>query len=237
VGIKSLITVVVWIVALLLGFNATRITVSRWSLAAGSKERPKDVGGSNEPMNVTPYTVMFDLSRPNKPEAKARAAVGAVKIVALRADGSLMQQLENFDGLTPISSRLIQLASGTVITTNDVLDRKHTPDVRVNMRSKLRDPRSRCLTTFAGTSLVADEKIVGGDIVVGYKTVTVRSGFGTFWFSPELGCAELKSRVVHPSGEVIERTATAVIPGDPAPSMFDVARHYTEVPRERLAGR
>jgi hypothetical protein len=221
--------VAAWIVAALLGVKIIKDLGVRLVARSASTEAMLPLA----PVRAIPYTVVFDLS----PETSKKTGRNtAVIIFAVRADGSILKQMEVLDGRIPISSRLIQLASGTIITTDDVLERKSTRHLTRSVRGQLRTPESQCLVTFAGTPAISGERIVGEDVISGYKVVMAKSRIGSFWFAPTLGCAELKHRIVDSRGEVIERTASTVTPGDPAPSLFDVSR-LTEVPLERLSGR
>lgn len=230
--IRVLTTVFVWTVAAVLGINVARTVVSRVSARSSSSTQGVLAGQ----LPIKPYTVVFDLSP--KPEANAEGRM-ALKLIGLRSDGSLVQQLEVLGGQNPVSSRLIKLASGSVVTTNDILERKHTLPNNPNVSAQLRDPRTRCLKTFAGNQPIPGEEFASEENVAGYRTVKIRiKGDGSLlWYATDLGCAELRSRIVHPSGDVIEQTARRIVPGEPEPSLFDVSAHYVEVPRERLGGR
>jgi hypothetical protein len=225
--VKKLTTVVVWIVAVLLGVSVTRELVAR-SRVKG----PNQTGTAIGPVTVTPYTVLYDLRRDKSPADPAKST--AIKLIAVRADGSRVQQLEVLDGRVPVSSRLIQLSSGITITTNDILERKYTRTSSNDIRAALRDPKSQCLKTFAGTPVMRGDAIAGEDMIAGYRAVQIKTGDATLWFAPDLGCSELRSRVAHPSGEVLDTTVTTVRRGNPDPALFEVGAKYTEVPRERL---
>jgi hypothetical protein len=230
-NIRVLTAVFVWTVAAVLGIDFARNVVSRLS----ARSTPTAKAAVETSLPITPYTVVFELSP--KPGADAQGRL-ALKLVGLRSDGSLVQQLEVLGGQNPVSSRLLKFASGSVVTTNDILERKHTLPSNPNVASTLRDPRARCLKTFAGNQPIPGEEFANEERAAGYRAVKVkiRGNGSLLWFAPDLGCAEIMSRVVHPSGDVLEQAPRKVIPGEPEASLFDLPSHYAEVPRDRLGG-
>jgi len=92
----------------------------------------------------------------------------------------------------------------------------------------LRDPGNSCLI-----SGFPDEKPGGEDVIEGYRAVKLTSGPTTQWFALDYGCAPIKDRAEWPDGQMSEKRLVALIPGEPAPSMFDDPAGFQEVPPSR----
>jgi hypothetical protein len=224
----SLVAAAVWLAVLALGVNMGRLLAARWSMGIRTAEGPVSQG----PIKTTPYTVYYRFS-----SGKNDYEGTSIKAVALASNGSMVRQLEVLDRQPPVSSRLIQLASGTVVSTNDILEWKRTRPEPVAVRAIVRDPATQCLKTFADRAVLDGEQITGQDWIAGFPTLIVKSRLGTVWLAPDLGCAELKIRILSPTGSVIEQTVTTVRTGEPDPALFAVGPHYREVSLQQLVGR
>jgi len=91
----------------------------------------------------------------------------------------------------------------------------------------LRDPGNNCL--ISGFPETPD----GEEVIAGYRAVKLTSGVTAQWFALDYGCALIKDRAEWPDGQMSEKRLVALIPGEPAPSMFDDPAGFQEVPPSR----
>jgi hypothetical protein len=134
--------------------------------------------------------------------------------------------------------RIIYLASGFQVDTNDQTNTKSSMKKNYNPLASLRDPGSMCVNSLAGTPITfPSEAFVGEEIIAGYRTAKIVHGIITSWHALDYGCAPVKERWEFSAAEVSEKELVALVAGEPDPSLFDVPAHYREVtPSERLLG-
>jgi hypothetical protein len=91
----------------------------------------------------------------------------------------------------------------------------------------LRDSGNNCL--ISGFQQNPD----GGEVIEGYRAVRLTHGPTTQWLALDYGCALIKDRAEWPDGQISEKRLVALIPGEPAPSVFDDPAGFQEVPPSR----
>lgn len=169
-----------------------------------------------------PYTVVLQetLSKGNEKRAGLRT------LTAVRADGSQVVWFEVLGETHPgrISSRrLIRLADGTRIDTDEIRRRKSTRRPATSSPlTVFRDPGIDC------TTRVLTENVVGRTSIAGFDAVEMRGDGNTRWFAPSLNCAELRSKYVWP-GSIAETEPVDVKAGEPSPELFETGDEYEEV--------
>jgi len=100
---------------------------------------------------------------------------------------------------------------------------------KIRTSNWLRDSGNNCLIS----GLTADEKPDGEEVIDGYRAVKLTLGSTTHWFALDYGCALIKDRAEWPDGQMSEKRLVALIPGEPAPSLFDDPAESQEVPPSR----
>jgi hypothetical protein len=182
------------------------------------------------PAKVVPYTVVleeFALQRDGSADPSLKL------IQAIRGDGSRAWETTNTNPANPPSSeRILDFSSGKKMYIFKMPDQQlktTTFDPARNLATHwLRDPGSNCLI-----SGFPDEKPDGEEVIAGYRAVKLTSGPTTQWFALDYGCALIKARAEWPDGQMSEKRLIALIPGEPAPSMFDDPAGFQEVPPSR----
>lgn len=216
------VILLLWVAAVALGMNAARLGAERWL-----EGRNPPLPAARSAILIAPHTVIIDPPR----QSDTPIATGVTLITAVRSDGSSVKRFDSLNLLAPVSSRMITFSSGLVVTTNDVREEKTVVSTTSNVHATLRDPSSGCLNSFLGTPFAPDQQALDGEDLLGYRTVRIRQPNKVSWVAPDLGCAVLKTRISHPTGQVIEQAASRVLPGEPAPDMFALPDRYRDVPR------
>jgi len=220
-----------WILILFivtLGANAFRLIHSRYL----AQERHP---GKSAPFTVTVRETVYS------PDGTASVATDST--FAVRSDGSCVDILKHKQQTASKlvdrdSERQIYFASGTRVEVNDVTGAKSTTVLKLNLAKFRRDPSSKCITSFDGTPLAPPQDIIGEEVVAGYRTVKITSNNWTWWFALDHGCAMVKSRVDWGSQGYSEKNLVALIPGEPAATLFSVPEDDMEMtPSERMLGR
>lgn len=179
-----------------------------------------------------PYTVTL-RETVHGPDGTATEALEHT--YAFRSDGSMVMRWRGKS-----SQRVMYLSSGFQVDTNDENNSKSSMrKPNHNAATLQRDPDSKCLLSMAGRPMTfpADDVFVGEETIAGYRTAKIAAGIITSWYALDYGCALVKSRWEFSATEVSEKELVALVPGDPDPSLFDVPKHYREVPpSERLLG-
>lgn len=173
---------------------------------------------------LMPYTVVlqeFHLKREG-------TAVSSVRYTyAIRGDGSrAMEITSNITG-SPGTERIVDFSSGKKMYTFSTQQLKSTTFAPAKNRAAnwLRDSGNNCLISGL------QEKSVGEE---GYRAVKLsHDGTITQWFALDCGCALIKDRAEWPDGQMSEKRLVALIPGEPAPSMFEAPAGFQEVPPSR----
>jgi hypothetical protein len=183
------------------------------------------------PAKVVPYTVVLEeflLQRDG-------TAVPSVKYSqAIRGDSSRAWETTNTNPANPPSSeRILDFSSGKqmyIFKRPDQQLKTTTFDPARNRASNwLRDPGNNCLI-----SGFPDEKPDGEEVIAGYRAVKLSyDGSISQWFALDYGCALIKDRAEWPDGQMSEKRLVALIPGEPALSMFDDPAGFQEVPPSR----
>ena len=181
------------------------------------------------PAKAVPHTVVlqeFWVQRDG-------TAVPSVKYTyAIRGDGSRASETVSSNPASPSSERILDFSSGKQMYIFSPQQLKTTTfdPARNRAANWLRDSGSNCL--FPG--LTPSEKPEGEDVIEGYRAVKLSyHGFMTQWFALDYGCAVIKDRAEWPDGQMSEKRLVALIPGEPAPSMFDDPAGFQEVPPSR----
>ena len=184
------------------------------------------------PAKVVPYTVVleeFALQRDG-------SALPSFRLTqAIRGDGSRAWETTNTNPANPPSSeRILDFSSGKKMYIFKMPDQQlktTTFDPARNLAANwLRDPGNNCLI-----SGFHDEKPDGEEVIAGYRAVKLKltSVPTAQWFALDYGCAPIKDRAEWPDGQISEKRLVGLIPGEPAPSMFDDPAGFQEVPPSR----
>ena len=103
----------------------------------------------------------------------------------------------------------------------------------------MRDPKTDCLKTFAGSTTMTGEAKSGEEKVLGYRTVKAvfksEDRTQTNWYAPELGCVSLQTFVEHVSGQTFVVRAKEVVAGPPSASLFQEPAGLKEMPPSAIA--
>lgn len=184
---------------------------------------------SSQPTQVfQPYTAVlqdYTLQRNG-------AAVPSFRLtVAVRSDASRAWEATNSNPASPFSERILNFASGQKTYVLQRLQLKSTTfDAARGIPSGwLPDPANNCL--LSGSSL---QQFVREEVVGGYRTAKVTQGPTTQWLALDYGCALIKDRAEWPDGEASEKRLVALIPGEPAISIFEDPAGFQEVPPSRF---
>lgn len=175
---------------------------------------------------VVPYTVVlqeFALQRDG-------TAVPNFKLTeAIRGDGSRAMEMTSSNPARPSSERISDFSSGKKMYIMQHLQVKTTTfDPAKNLAAQwLRDSGNNCLISGF------QQKPGGEEVIEGYRAVKLTDGPTTQWLALDYGCALIKDRAEWPDGQMSEKRLVALIPGEPAPSMFDDPAGFQEVPPSR----
>ena len=180
------------------------------------------------PAKVVPHTVVlqeFQLQR------DGTAVPGVKYTYAIRGDGSRASEMTTSNPASPSSERILDFSSGKKMYIFSPQQLKTTTfdPARSGAAHWLRDSGGNCL--FPG--LTPSESPNGEDVINGYRSVKLIYGSMTQWFALDYGCALVKDRAEWPDGQMSEKRLVALIPGEPAPSLFDDPAGFQEVPPSR----
>ena len=212
---RRFVAYIFWALAIALAVNAFRIHQTTLKAAL-------------LPAKVVPYTVVlqeFHLQRDG-------TAVPSVKYTyAIRSDGSRASEMITSNAASPSSERILDFSSGKQMYIFSPRQLKTTTFDPAKYRATnwLRDSGSSCL--FPG--LTSSESPDGEEVINGYRTVKLTHGSMIQWFALDYGCALVKDRAEWPDGQISEKRLVALIPGEPAPSLFDDPAGFQEVPPSR----
>ena len=156
---------------------------------------------------------------------------GADIIRAVRSDGSIVVQYAHKTG-NKTTERIVQFASGTEVTINELANTKSTTEERsINPARWQRDPNSKCINSFAGKPMTSLQEVISGEEMVdGYRTVKIIAQNVTSWYALDYGCAVIKDRAYWGSQGFSEHNQVTLIPGEPAAALFHVPENAKEVP-------
>jgi hypothetical protein len=179
------------------------------------------------PAKAVPYTVVlqeFQLQRDG-------TAVPSFKLTqAIRGDGSRALEMTNSNPANPPSSeRILDFSSGKQMYIFHPQQLKTTmfDPAKYRAANWLRDSGNNCLISGF------QEKPEGEEVIDGYRVVKLTYESATQWLALDYGCALIKDRAEWPDGQMSEKRLVALIPGEPAPSMFDDPAGFQEVPPSR----
>ncbi len=222
--IRRSLLIVIWTCTAAMGINAVN---NRWPRPGDPQ--PNEFQELSLPVKTTPYTVVLE-STETTPTAVVRRNRSTT---AVRSDGSTSWLLELFGPTTPVSQRLIKMAAGDIIVTDEIREWRTTVTARkANPSRTLRDPATDCLSSYAKRRIDQDEQILERATIAGYPTVKM-SGPGTIrWLATGLGCAELQLQV----GTKIQKPVS-IRPGEPSARLFAVPIHFREVPADQMSKR
>lgn len=153
---------------------------------------------------------------------------------SVRSDGSTLLR-----SVGTVSQRILNYSSGLQVDTNEqALTKTSINKAKENPANWQRDPDSRCLDSLAGTPMNSSpEAFIGEETIAGYRTAKITNGSVTSWHALDYGCALMKERWEFGGTEVSEKELVSLVPGEPDPTLFDVAPQYREVrPSERILG-
>src|SRR6266567_5117463 len=178
------------------------------------------------PAKVVPYTVVlqeFDLHRDGTTVPSFRLTE------AIRGDGSRASEMTSSNPANPSAERILDFSSGKKMYIMQHQQLKTTTfDPARNVAADwLRDSGNNCLISGF------QEKPEGEEVIEGHRAVKLTDGPTTHWFALDYGCALIKDRAEWPDGQMSEKTLVALIPGEPAPSLFDDPAGFQEVPFSR----
>ena len=178
------------------------------------------------PAKVVPYTVVlqdFALQRDG-------TAVPNFKLTeAIRGDGSRAMEMTSSNPARPSSERILDFSSGKRMYIFSPRQLKTTTfdPARILAAQWLRDSGNNCL--ISGFRQKPD----GEEVIEGYRAVKLTYGSTTQWLALDYGCALIKDRAEWPDGQMSEKRLVALMPGEPAPSLFDDPAGFQEVPPSR----
>jgi hypothetical protein len=213
---KRVVRYIFWAMVIALAVNAFRIQLPTLKAAKAALL----------PAKVVPYTVVlqeFHLQRDG-------TAVPSFKLTqAIRGDGSRAMEMTSSNPASPSSERILDFSSGEKMYVMQHLRLKSTTfDPARNLSAHwLRDSGNNCLISGF------EEKPDGEDVIQGYRVVKLTYRSINQWFALDYGCALIKDRAEWPDGQTSEKRLVALIPGEPAPSMFDDPAGFEEVPFSR----
>ncbi len=213
---RRVVAYIFWALVIALTMNAFRIHLATLKAAKAALL----------PARVVPYTVVlqeFQLQRDG-------TAVPSFKLTqAIRSDGSRSSEMTSSNPASPSSERILDFSSGKKMYILQHLQLKtSTFDAARNLSTHwLRDSGNSCLISGF------QEKPDGEEVIGAYRVVKLTYGSTTQWFALDYGCALIKDRAEWPDGQMSEKRLVALIPGEPAPSMFDDPAGFEEVPFSR----
>jgi hypothetical protein len=183
------------------------------------------------PSKVVPYTVVLqDYAIQASGEVPSRKLT-----MAVRADGSRAVDITSDDpGKT--SERILTFSSGKTIY---IMEKNYLKSSTYDLAKRdpnrwLANPNDSCLVRSANSQ----PDVIGEETVGGYRTiklsVKLSGGTNTEWLALDYGCALVKDRFEWGDGQVSGKKLIALIPGNPAPSLFDDPAGFEEVPPSRM---
>jgi hypothetical protein len=214
---KRVVAYIFWAFVIVLTVNAFRIHLSTLKAAKAALL----------PTKIVPYTVVLEESTLQRDGT----AIPSVKyIYAIRGDGSRAFEVTASNPASPSSERILNFSSGRKMYIMQHLRLKTTTfDPARNLSAHwLRDSGNNCLISGF------PEKPDGEEVIGGYRAVKLTYGPTTQWFALDYGCALIKDRAEWPDGQKSEKRLVALIPGEPAPSVFDDPAGFEEAPPSRL---
>lgn len=176
---------------------------------------------------VVPYTVILQDSSINS-DGTTRPTVKLT--IAVRKDGSRVMEMTDLTAAK--SQRIVDFASGKKLYVMEEQHRKSTTfDSERNMPAHwLPDPHNSCL--LSRTSV--EQQVDSEESVAGYRTAKLTSGQTIQWLALDYGCALVKDRADWGDGQVSEKKLIALIPGEPAASLFEEPAGFDEVPPSQM---
>lgn len=206
--VKLTIGRIFWLAVLVLTLNGVRIYKSELKAVL-------------LPNQTTAYTVILqDYAL----QDDLRVPTGRF-IYAVRSDGSRVIEATG-------RQRILDFASGKRQTVIESGHRKTTmfdPDV-VKGTPWLPDPRNNC--SIQG---LESQRVVGEEVVDGFRTVKVTNGPTTQWHALDYGCALVKDRADWGNGQASEKILVVLIAGEPSPVLFEDPAGFEEVPPSQLS--
>src|SRR5579859_6802078 len=180
------------------------------------------------PAKAVPYTVVlqeFWLNRDGTVVPSVRYTY------AIRGDGSRAMEFTSNIPASPGTKRILDFSSGKEMQIFYPQQLKSTmfDPAKFQVAYWLRDSGNNCLIS----GFTAQEKPDGEEVINGYRAVKLMDGFATHWLALDYGCALIKDRAEWPDGQVSEKRLVALIPGEPAPSLFDDPAGVQEVAPSR----
>lgn len=159
---------------------------------------------------------------------------------AVRSDGSTATVTRKFDraGKLVASDRDLRMPHGIRVAVADhlrVVTATRAPGLAKPPRSpsEIWTPESNCETSADGLNRRPRSEV--GDPIMGFATLKIIEDDSTMrltrWFSPELGCAELRQLAEFKSADgsitdTSERRAVAARPGEPSAALFEWPLEY-----------
>jgi hypothetical protein len=179
------------------------------------------------PAKAVPYTVVLEVFHLQQ---DGTAIPGAARVMrytyAIRSDGSRSIETMTGDLASPSYQRVLDFSSGKEMYIFSPRQLKTTMFDSSKIRAAywLRDSGSNCLLP----ALAASERPEGEEVMNGYRTVKLTRGPATEWLALDYGCALVKDRYEWPDGQKSEKRLVALIPGEPAPSLFEDPAGFQE---------
>lgn len=187
------------------------------------------------PAKVVPYTVVlqeFQLQRDG-------TAVPSFKLTeAIRGDGSRASEMTNSNPANPPSiERIMDFSSGKRMYIFDRWSGNQHEQLKTTTFDPVRNLAAHWLRDSGNNCLISgshsEEKPEGEEVTQRYRAVKLTHGSIAVWLALDYGCALIKDRAEWPDGQMSEKRLVALIPGEPAPSMFDDPAGFQEVPPSR----
>jgi hypothetical protein len=181
---------------------------------------------------VSAYTVVL---RESIVGADGVAHQGSLNTRALRSDGSSMTALGTISPGQK-GSRIIELASGVRIQTDEWQQRKSTMVKPFDLTSRMQDPKSNCTAMLSGAPLSSRPVSLAGTENVGEFRAAkiVIDSTSTNWFALDYGCAPIKTYMNFGSQGSSGYSLVSFKPGEPDSALFSVAANYVEGPPSSL---
>ena len=209
-AITTFATRLVWFTVIVLAVNIIGSAAQRLSIPEANAIR------------VVPYTVV--LRTTGFPGHISRATR------AVRENGDTADLAEDLGGSVQLRQRLIRMASGRVVITDEVRQLQ-TAGHDVDLRRLHRKPSSRCLANLLGVAS-EQERIIGEETISGINAVIIQDSSMTRWLTPELGCAEIRWRRGDQQAEL-----EMIQPGAPIDDLFKVPSSFKLVSTDEMRRR
>ena len=221
ITLHKVLNLAFWLIVIALLINIGHLSLPRLRVYA----RALTPGPAALPYTSILKETVYDAQGHSKP--------GGNYTWAVRSDGSRVTRMEAAGHV----QRNVDFSSGKRVEIDELHNRKSTTTYSdVDANSWVRDPKSGCVNSMNGQSLMPEGAVVGKEDVSGYQTVKIAGGGMTGWYAPEYGCALLKFEADWGSNEKSEQELVTLIAGEPSATLFAIPDNFTEAAPSKLFG-